>query len=224
MTKQAILFDCDGTLVDTEELGARVDIEIFSRYGIHYDSPQVYLREFLGRAKVDIVNTINARGGPVIPFDESQRQYQTMCLERIPDEMNFFGDSVRLVQSFAARGIKMAVCSNGQRKVVLSELEVAGYGAVIPSSHVFCVEDVKNPKPEPDLYLAGAKHLGVEPAQCVVVEDSVAGVRAGLAAGMRVVGYTGFAHDKNESYNALEKAGCHRIINSLSGLDAELHG
>ena len=223
MAVSAIIFDCDGTLVDTEIMSARIDVAYFSRRGIHFKDEHDYLAQFMGIAKIDIVKKLNAQYGTHISADEFQDEFASGMIGRIPYDMNFFPESVEVVRSLVARGLKLAVASNGQRQAVLEELRVPGYLDLIGADHVFAVQDAANPKPAPDLYLAAARKLGVEPGSCLVVEDSVPGARGGVAAGMNVVGYTGFAHDKVGTEKRLLEAGCFKVIKilpELSGLIA----
>lgn len=213
---KAIIFDCDGTLVDTEIMSARIDVMHFAAHGIRFESPEAYLAEFMGVAKKDIIAFLNQRHGIAMSAEEFEEDFAQLMVERIPSEMNFFPESVSFVQSLGTRGVPMAVASNGQRTAVLAELRHAGYLGVIHEGHVVAVGDVTRPKPAPDMYIEAAQRLGVAAADCIVVEDSVPGARAGVAAGMTVLGYTGFSHDRDKAAQALQKAGCAHIINSLS--------
>ncbi|MDP4823228.1 MAG: HAD-IA family hydrolase, partial [Aestuariivirgaceae bacterium] len=84
------------------------------------------------------------------------------------------------------------------------------------------VEDVKNPKPAPDLYLLAAARAGVEPAHCAVVEDSATGVAAARAAGMNVIGFTGSAHDPAAAAVDLNEAGAHILLEDMRALHTAL--
>lgn len=222
MTKQAILFDCDGTLVDSEYVCAQSDISILAEFGIHFEGIEAFLDEFMGVANAKIVEILNKRHGTAIDPAWFVAEYERRALPLVPAGLGFFKESVAYVKTLAARNIPIAVISNGKKKVVNLELQVAGYDMF--GDRVFTVEDSPNPKPAPDLYLMAAKALGVDPARCIVVEDSAPGATAGLKAGMQVIGYHGFSRAPERARAALEGAGCHRIINKLSDLDAELRG
>lgn len=215
---KAIIFDCDGTLVDTEELCASVDVEIYAEQGIHFKNTEEFLSEFIGVANANIVAILNARYGKNISVDYFLSEFVRRSLPRIDSEMTWFAESLTVVQGFAERGMKMAVASNGKRDLVMRELKVAGYLEFIAPSHVFAVEDTQHPKPHPDLYLQAAQKLGIAPQACLAVEDSAAGARAAVAAGMRVVGYTGLAHIKAGRDAILREAGCFSVINDLAAL------
>lgn len=219
---KCVLFDCDGTLVDSELMCAQAFTKTVTPYGVEC-SPEIMLTEYFGVPNIEIAARLAERHGVDLPDDGvitagfTKNVFDTMAAQ-----MRVLEDSVTYVRSLKERGIALAVGSNGTKDVVLEELRVAGFLDIIPPAHVFTVVDVENAKPAPDMYLKAAAACGVAPEHCVVVEDSATGARAGLAAGMRVVGYTGLAHNAVWQRQALENAGVTRIINTLSALDAHL--
>lgn len=221
MTIKAILFDCDGTLVDTEYLCAKAFVQSIKPYGVDIE-PQAMLDEFLGIANVEIAARLSKRHGVALPEKEVTAAYTEAVRAQMADLMRVMDESVAYVKGLAERGYKLAVASNGTKDVVFDELRAAGYIGAIPSNLIFTASDVRNPKPAPDMYLLAARACGVEPADCMVVEDSANGARAGIAAGMRVVGYTGFAHRPEPQTEALKNVGVTRIIKVLSDIDAHL--
>ncbi len=221
MAIQCIIFDCDGTLVDTEFLCAKAFTDTLKPYGIDY-TPQKMLDDFMGVANVEIAAALSARFGIDLPAAPITKKYTEAVSAEMDQHMRVHAESVAYVRSLAAKGYKLAVGSNGTRDVVFEELAVAGYLDFIPRALVFTAADVKTPKPAPEMYLKAAAACGVAPEHCVVVEDSATGARAGLAAGMRTVGYTGLAHDLPAQEAALKKAGVTRIIKVLTELDGHL--
>lgn len=104
--------------------------------------------------------------------------------------------------------LPFCVASNGERQSVLSSLALAGIlDRYVAEKHVFTKNQVARGKPAPDLFLFAAEKMGADPARCLVVEDSVAGVTAGVAAGMAVMGFTGTAHDRTAQEIRLKDAG-----------------
>ncbi len=123
MKKPGIIFDCDGTLVDTEYLCAVACTRAFAPYGAHYE-PAQFMSTFLGRSHNAIIDDINRRHGLAIPYDESIKAYSAIARDLIPTEMKVFPASLDLVRALAARDdVALAVASNGNRDVVLFELE-----------------------------------------------------------------------------------------------------
>lgn len=221
MKIKAVIFDCDGTLVDTELMCAKAFTDSLKPYGIECQ-PQEMLTEFFGIPNVEIAAQLSNRFGVSLPEGPITQAYTEAVFQNMATQMRVLEDSVAYVKTLEARGYAMAVGSNGTKDVVFEELRVAGYLEHIPETHVFTAMDVNNPKPAPDMFLKAAEACGVAPVDCVVVEDSATGARAGLAAGMRVVGYTGLAHSPEWQREMLQKAGVTRIINSLTELDAHL--
>jgi HAD superfamily hydrolase (TIGR01509 family) len=188
---------------------------VLKGHGIVYDDPQTFLNEFIGQSHVGILDALNARHGKSIPFETSEDAYTRNALALLPTHMKVFPESVAWVRGLS-KTHKIAVASNGNRIMVVEELRAAGYLEFIPEAAIFTACDVDAPKPAPDLFLHAAAYLGVDPVDCVVLEDSAVGTAGGVAAGMRVVGYTGFSHDPAVSQQTLEKAGCFKVVNTLA--------
>jgi HAD superfamily hydrolase (TIGR01509 family) len=181
----AVLFDCDGVLADSEGLVNRIVAEDLTARGWRLSADQA--REtFLGMALPDILPVIEARVGPLPPRwarDLSQRISGAMLAELDPVE-----GAVAAVRAVAAAGLPLAVASNSSREELRAKLARLGLAGLF-GARVFSFEDVAEPKPAPDIYLAAAAACGAVPGACVVVEDSLLGCRAGIAAGCRVLGF-----------------------------------
>ncbi len=219
MKTKLVIFDCDGTLVDTETLSAVSFTNILKRdYGIVI-TPEAFRHEFMGVSIRYIVQILSKRHGVALDFETVKNAYAAEMARDIDTHMQVLPESVMYVKGLAPR-IKIAIGSNGVRAMVLQEVASAGYGPVLPDAQVFTASQVAHPKPHPDLFLYAANQMGVKPEECVVVEDSAAGTQAGIAAGMRVVGYTGFAHHPEVQAQILEKEGCFAVIHRLSDLES----
>ncbi len=181
---RAVLFDCDGVLADTEALVNRIVAADLTERGWRLSGDQA--REtFLGMALPDMLPMIEARVG-VLParwaHDLSYRIAATLEAEAAP-----VPGAIEAVQAVVAAGLAVAVASNSGRAELISKLERLGLASLL-GNRVFSFEDVPRPKPAPDIYRAAAAACGVRPDECVVVEDSLLGARAGIAAGCRVLG------------------------------------
>lgn len=179
----AVLFDCDGVLADTELLVNRLVAAELSARGWEMDVTEAR-RRFLGLAWPAMRPIVEARIGPLPPGWEqgfSRRIAELLARGTMPVQGAL--DAVRQV---AAR-LPVAVASNSSRGELAIKMACLGLAEVF-GARVFSFEDVPRPKPAPDIYLAAARACGVESARCVVVEDSVTGVRAGIAAGCTVMG------------------------------------
>jgi HAD superfamily hydrolase (TIGR01509 family) len=174
----AVLFDCDGVLADSEGLVNVIVAEELSARGWRMSGAQA--REtFLGMALDDMVPLIERRVG-ALPRDWaaalSDRIAETMTREVLPIPGAI--DAARLV---AAEGIPLACASNSGRVELTAKLAALGLASLF-GPRVFSFQDVARPKPAPDIYLAAAAACGAPPERCVVIEDSLLGARAGIAA------------------------------------------
>ena len=115
----------------------------------------------------------------------------------------------------AKQHFKIVVGSNGEDEIILKSLELQGFMDYFEPQNIFSKNHVPNPKPAPDLFLYAAKKMNVEPSRCLVIEDSLTGVKAGVAAGMDVWGFTGVAHDKKHAESRLKQAGATHIFDDF---------
>lgn len=181
----AVLFDCDGVLADSEGLVNAVVAEDLTARGWRISALQAK-ETFLGMAAPDMIPMIEARIGHALPPDWipvlSHRIAGAMMRSLRPIE-----GAPEAVAAVVAAGIPVAVASNSAREELGAKLAALGLAEVF-GDRVLSFEDVARPKPAPDIYLAAARACGADPAACVVVEDSLLGARAGIAAGCRVLG------------------------------------
>ncbi len=181
----AFIFDIDGTMVDSMETHAMAWMELFKRIGVDFDAPELQ-RCIVGRTTEDILR--HAFGGEIAEVRLKQLAqlkeiifrdlYQTR-LKPLPGLLSFLEKSRQL-------GIPLAVASSAGRdniEFILSGLGVASFFTTVLGDEEGC-----RSKPEPDIYLAAARRLGVQPEDCVVFEDSAVGIQAALQAGMTVIG------------------------------------
>ena len=181
----AVLFDCDGVLVDSEPIADRILVENFARYGFEIDVAEVH--------------TLFAGGTMKGAGEEAKRRGAAMpenWLDEIYDELLgalALGTPIipgirDLLDRLDAAGIPYAIGSNGaprKMEITLGQNDLLErFEGRIVSAHV-----LGRAKPDPGVYLEAARILGVDPAQTVVIDDSPSGVRAGVAAGARVLGY-----------------------------------
>jgi len=218
-SQKLVIFDCDGTLVDSEAFNARCFVEALTHQGLHVDFED-YAREFIGHQNGYIVKTLSERHGVALDREKVVSLYGDLALERMEHGIRVLPESQDVVRRLSAR-YTMAVGSNSERRLVLAKV-AAGYGDLFDVAHIFTSELVKHPKPAPDLFLHAANAMGYDAANAVVIEDTVSGVRAGLAAGMETIGYTGLAEDPEEAEKALRGEGVTKVINSLGDLERHL--
>ncbi len=213
MSFDLVIFDCDGTLVDSEYLNNKVFCDMLTEHGFpQYDLKHAYTH-FVGKTLTGLIADISAKHNHVFPSDMAAQ-----CIARVNDGM---AEHLKPVAGayeavdYVGQYFKICVASNGERQNVISSLQIAGFGTSFPIAHIFTKNQVKNPKPAPDLFLLAAHKMGTEPSRTIVVEDSEAGVLAAKAAGMRAIGFTGTSEDKNISAEKLKKAGADEIVNEF---------
>ena len=188
MRPAAVLFDCDGVLADSEGLSNRVIAAEITARG-RAMSPDEAGRAFLGTAISDMKPMIEAMVGPLPAGWADEIKLRVAAV--MAAEVEAMPGAGAVLRAVTAAGIPVAVASNSSHAELtakLQRLDFAGYFA----GRIFSFEDVARPKPWPDIYLAAAAACGAAASDCVVIEDSIPGVRAGIAAGARVLG---FAHE-----------------------------
>ena len=191
-----VIFDCDGVLVESEELACRVYVDMLRDYGYSLEYKET-LHKFYGMT-LDTRLKISAQELDWTPpedfkpiFFQRQRELSRTQLRAIPHIHE-------LIESIT---LPICVASNGSREEVIFRLTTAGLIERFGSA-IFSGAEMPRPKPAPDVYLAAAASFNIHPSRCIVIEDSVLGATAAIHAGMKVYGYVGF-----HSAEALQAAG-----------------
>jgi HAD superfamily hydrolase (TIGR01509 family) len=181
---RAVLWDIDGTLALSEPFHLRVLQSIAREYGI--ELPDEFHEEMVGRTAEESFVLVCERYGLKEDFGRwIERKYRRYV--EVAPEISSRPGAIEAFRRLRAAGVLQALVSNSDRIVV--EANVRALGLLIPRLVTVTVNDVRLGKPNPEPYLRAAHLLGVEPAACVVVEDSPTGARAGVAAGMRVLAW-----------------------------------
>jgi len=180
----ALLFDFDGVLADTEPVHYACWRELLEPFGIHLDWG-FYQRECIGVSDRLMIHTLAAARTPPIPFEEIWPEYerkQVMFRERLELNPPFLPETIDLVKNLAVQ-YRLAVVSSSGRSEVEPPIERAGFRSCFQA--FVCGREVPNLKPAPDPYLKAAELLGSK--RPLVVEDSAAGIASAQAAGFEVV-------------------------------------
>lgn len=188
---ELIIFDCDGVLVDSEPLSMRILLQTIAEAGGHFTPAEGY-DSFLGKSLASVCDLLRRDHG--IDMDEA-------ALERMRRRLyGAFRRELRPIRAIAetlsALEHRFCVASSSQPERIGLALEVTGLAGFF-DNHVFSAAMVEHGKPAPDLFLHAARQMGVEPADCIVVEDSAAGIEAARAAGMGAFGFTGGSHARS---------------------------
>jgi len=207
---RAVIFDCDGVLVDSEVLALEVELAILAEQGLNFERED-YVTRFMGLSYQAFHDVIDV---------EAQKRLGRSISDTIRAEL-----ATRLRQTMIARltevpGANEAVAGVALLKAVASSSTKEGLERKLRQvglwphfePHVYSADHVANAKPAPDLFLHAADQLGVRPEQCLVLEDSVNGVVAARAAGMRVWGFLGGGHVHDGLGNRLTAAGAERLV------------
>ena len=184
MTLEAAIFDCDGTLVDSEPLARIAWDRSLAPHGYAIDESEYAGLIGLPYARVHAFFAERVPG--LEPLDAFWDGYSARLFALIDTELDPFQDAIDTVRGLAARGLAVAVASSSPRARLDRTLPRAGLADAFAVS--VAGDEIEHGKPAPDMFLAAARRLGVAPARCAVIEDSPPGVAAGLAAGMRTVG------------------------------------
>ncbi len=185
MTPKAVLFDCDGVLVDSEHLTNQLLRDDLAARGLEMTIAEV-MGLFIGGTTEGVMEEAR-RLGAEMPDDWVSLFYEKM-FQALEHQVEAVAGVTDLVDTLLARGIKMAVASNGPSQ----KMEITlGRTGLLPklAPYIYSARDLGSPKPAPDIYLHAAAQLGIDPVDCVVVEDSVSGAKAAQAAKMRCIGF-----------------------------------
>ena len=195
-----VIFDCDGVLIDSEIISARVLITELARVGIVLDLDHVR-RHFLGRSFPTVAEDIRRNFECPLPGDFEARYRKGLIAE--------FQRSLRLTEGLLPvldrLCVPACVATSSSPPRVAQALRIVRLADRF-GADVFTASEVPRGKPAPDLFLHAASRMGVAPKRCLVIEDSVPGVAAALAASMPVLRYTGGAHLKGEGFLAGQSA------------------
>ena len=188
MRYDLVIFDNDGVLVDSEPISNRLLAGYLTELG-HPTSYEDSIRDYMGSAMHRIHDLIEERTGERLPedFDDVFHGRVFAAFER---ELKPVAGAVGVLEKLAADGVAYCVASSGSHERIRVGHRTTGLDRWFEESRIFSSQDVGRGKPAPDLFLYAAERMGVAPERCVVVEDSPLGVRAAVAAGMDVYGFT----------------------------------
>ena len=184
MKYKAILFDMDGVLIESEFLMRHSAIQALAEYGINAKHEDFV--EFTGMGEDKFVGGVAEKYGHSYTFDMKERAYdyfgqQVKELAHVPAGVK------EMLLALHEKGYTMAVCSAADLRKVRYNIQAIGVDESIFSALV-TGSDVERKKPFPDIYLEGARRVGIDPKDCLVIEDAVSGIKAAHAAGMDAVG------------------------------------
>ena len=210
MNFDLIIFDCDGVLIDSEILSNRAEVELLKSFGIEFNLGD-YMAQFVGKSTKDVLKTIEVSHNVSLP-PEFRRLAETQIFTAFKTELQPIPGIFELISSL---NTAKCIASSSSLSRLEITLNITGLFDKF-SPHIFSAEQVIRGKPAPDLFLFAAAKMQVSPDRCVVIEDSPYGVRAGVHAGMTVLGFTGGSHIQPGHEARLRDEGAIEICSDMS--------
>jgi HAD superfamily hydrolase (TIGR01509 family) len=202
-----LIFDCDGVLVDSEWLVARIEVETRAEFGQQITIEE-YIRRYVGLSTRSPEYLKSLEGLPT--------EFRAVMKERIErafhQELEAIPGVAEALEQLKAWPKAIASSSSPwEIEMMLEHTNLLEHFR----NRIYSVSIVARPKPAPDVYLHAAEQNNVLPSQCLVIEDSVVGATAALSAGMTVWGFTGARHQTAQSKQRLAELGVHKIISHM---------
>ncbi len=207
-----IIYDCDGTLIDSETIAGQEVHKAISGFGLPY-TLNSYNAKFTGVPAARSWDMLETEYGQ--PFPVGTR-------DRVDKEIyRRFADELTVVEGVreAVLALDMARCVASSTGMAQLRKNIAQVGLMdLFDPHIFSATQVKRGKPSPDVFLYAASQMGHDPSECIVIEDSVNGVLAARRAGMRVFGFTGAGHSFDGLADRLMAAGALQVVPHMNDL------
>jgi len=204
-----VIFDCDGVLIDSETIACRADSACLAELGIALPAGEI-LDRYLGIGAAEMCADIERRLCCVLPTDFAATLQRRVAAAFERELAPMPGVAAML----AVLPVRRCVASSSAPERLRHSLSLTGLLHCF-EPHVYSATQVARGKPAPDLFLFAAAAMQVAPDACVVVEDSVPGVQAAMAAGMRAIGFTGGGHCRPGHAARLRAAGAVAIANDM---------
>jgi HAD superfamily hydrolase (TIGR01509 family) len=219
MPARLVIFDSDGVLVDSEPIASRVLADSLSEIGYPTTARDAIAR-YTGISLASVLAKIEAEWGRPLPADFAttlrQRDLAAFEAELLPIQ-----GVAETLEELDRLGVLKCVASSGTPAKLEITLGVSGLASAF-APHIFSAAMVARGKPAPDLFLLAATQMGARPQECVVIEDSVAGIRAARAAGMRPFGFIGGGHASPALGAMLREAGAAAVFETMTDLPGML--
>jgi HAD superfamily hydrolase (TIGR01509 family) len=211
---QAIIFDCDGTLIDSERLYAQANADVYQACGLDVSAAFLF-EEYTGIGLKTVVPALAKRFAFTFPEDIYAR-LEASAAALLAQSLRAIAGVPTLLHALKKAHVPVGVASNSTSAHIIACLEKTNLVNFFAPNHIWGSDQVARPKPDPDVYLAAAQSLAIAPEACLAVEDSPTGIRAARAAGMRVIGYTDPAHAFG--IDRLRAAGAHHIVTNMQAV------
>jgi HAD superfamily hydrolase (TIGR01509 family) len=210
---QLVIFDCDGVLVDSEDISNDVLAGMLTEEGLATTLAQAR-SAYQGLLLGDVLTAAEARLGRQLPAGWLER-YERERADAFRSSLQAVAGAAAAVRAVTAAGVGVCVASQGKLAKTRLSLALTGLSDLFSKHALFSAEQVARGKPHPDLFLHAARAMGASPGRCAVVEDTPSGVTAAVRAGMRAIGY---AADGDQAALALAGAEIVHTLDALPGL------
>ncbi|EPR4992642.1 6-phosphogluconate phosphatase [Vibrio navarrensis] len=180
---RCVIFDCDGTLVDSETLCCQALVRVFARFNVDVPLEKV-IAQFKGGKLADILDDARTLFGLKVSLDVLEPIYRSEVNKLFYRHLKAMSGAVALLDFLTKMGIEYCVVSNGPKEKIEYSLQLTG---LLERFHgrIFSAFDANSWKPDPDLVMYSAFNMGFLPEECIYVDDTAKGVKAGLSAGIR---------------------------------------
>lgn len=213
--KRLIIFDFDGVIADSEVLANTVLAEVITEVGVSTTLEQA-IDHYLGKRLHEVVAAIETAVGSRLPEDFGVR-LQSRTLSRFQQELRAIDGVRNYIEAFP--NILRCIASSSSPDRIAACVEILKLSEVF-GPNVYSASEVARGKPHPEIFLHAANRMGVDPLQCIVIEDGITGVQAGFAAGMTVIGLTAASHLRSGHGERLKAAGAHYIARTFAEAEA----
>lgn len=210
-----LIFDFDGVIADSETIANAVLVDVLSEIGMNI-TPEESSSRYTGKRMLDVIADVEVSLGEALPGSFSG-DVEVRTLDRMKRELQAVGGVERYIETVAS--VRKCIASSslpGYLNVCLDILQLS----TVFQPNVFSASLVRRGKPHPDIFLHAAGEMEISPSSTVVIEDSVSGVAAGVAAGMTVIGLLAGSHIQRDHAERLAAAGAHHLAHSFDEVEA----
>ncbi|MCD6449262.1 MAG: beta-phosphoglucomutase family hydrolase [Thermotogaceae bacterium] len=206
---EAVIFDMDGVITDTVPIHFKAWKKLFEKYGYYFDF-RVYKEKVDGKPRLDGLSSVatDRRREELVKMAEEKQKYFLEFVELEPPEV--FKDTLELILKLKEENIKVLVASSSKNtRFILERIGIIDLFDVVVTGY-----DFKKGKPDPEIFLIAAKKSGVNNKNCIVIEDSIEGVNAGINAGMKTIGIARHGNERELSH-------AHAVVKSLEEISID---
>jgi len=212
MSFEALIFDCDGVLVNSEEIAQAIELEHLASFGLHYER-STFVRRYTGAHNRDFFAGIRRDALDQLGYEPDDTFFDRLTQaigEAYQDQLACIEGVQELVGAWSK---PKAVASSSTLATLTFKLDKVGLAAHF-GPHIYSSDAVTQGKPNPAIFIYAAEQLDIHPSQCAVIEDSVHGITAAKGAGMFALGFTGGGHNLDNQGDLLIAAGADRVFSN----------